>query len=73
MRVGKERLTVTVDPHLVEAAQNAVAEGQIESLSAWVNPTLTERAERRRTAHAGFPSPDTEILATLEPAGTDFS
>jgi Arc/MetJ-type ribon-helix-helix transcriptional regulator len=52
MRVGKERLTVTVDPHLVEAAQNAVAEGQIESLSAWVNLALTERAEKERRLRA---------------------
>src|SRR6185369_2367056 len=52
MRAGKERLTVTVDPHLVQAAQNAVAEGQIESLSAWVNLALTERAEKERRLRA---------------------
>ena len=52
MRPGKERLTVTVDPHLVQAAQNAVAEGQIESLSAWVNLALTERVEKERRLRA---------------------
>jgi Arc/MetJ-type ribon-helix-helix transcriptional regulator len=55
MSVSKERLTVTVDPDLVEAASAAVAEGRVGSLSAWVNLALSERAakERRLRALAG--------------------
>ena len=55
MSASKERLTVTVDPDLVEAASAAVAEGRVGSLSAWVNLALSERAakERRLRALAG--------------------
>ena len=42
----KRRLTVTVDPELVEAANRAVASGSADSLSAWVNAALTDRARR---------------------------
>lgn len=42
----KQRLTVTVDPELVEAGNRAVSTGQADSLSAWVNLALSERAER---------------------------
>ena len=47
---SKERLTVTVDSELIEAANQAVAEGRVGSLSGWVNLALSERAakERRR-------------------------
>jgi hypothetical protein len=50
--MSKERLTVTVDSQLVEAANQAVAEGRVASLSGWVNLALTERAikeQRLRT------------------------
>ena len=51
MSTRKERLTVTVDPDLVAAGNDAVAEGRAESLSAWVNAALTERiAKERRLA-----------------------
>ena len=40
----KERLTVTVDLALVQAGQDAVAAGRAESVSAWVNLALAERA-----------------------------
>jgi Arc/MetJ-type ribon-helix-helix transcriptional regulator len=52
MRTGKERLTVTVDPYLVEAGNEAVEGGRAESLSAWVNRALSEWVvmERRRRA-----------------------
>lgn len=55
MNPSKARLTVTVDPDLVEAASAAVAEGRVGSLSAWVNVALSERAakERRLRALAG--------------------
>jgi hypothetical protein len=52
MRIGKERLTVTVDPHLVKAGNEAVAEGKAESLSAWVNLALSERAAKERRLRA---------------------
>jgi len=42
----KQRLTVTVDPELVAAGNRAVAEGTADSLSAWVNAALVERARR---------------------------
>lgn len=48
----KERLTVTVDPELVRAGQEAVAAGRAESLSGWVNLALAERAEKERRLRA---------------------
>jgi Arc/MetJ-type ribon-helix-helix transcriptional regulator len=48
MTARKERLTVTVDPELVEAGNRAVASGRAESLSSWVNGALAERAARER-------------------------
>ena len=46
MTPRKSRLTVTVDPELVEAANRAVANGSADSLSAWVSAALTDRARR---------------------------
>jgi glycerol dehydrogenase-like iron-containing ADH family enzyme len=48
MTARKERLTVTVDPDLVEAGNRAVADGLADSLSAWVNAALVDRAVRDR-------------------------
>ncbi len=48
----KERLTVTVDPELVDAANEAVAAGRADSLSGWVNLALTERAAKERRLSA---------------------
>ncbi|HXQ21966.1 MAG TPA: hypothetical protein VN812_09860 [Candidatus Acidoferrales bacterium] len=42
----RERLTVTVDPALIRAGQDAVAAGRAESVSAWVNLALAERAAK---------------------------
>lgn len=42
----KQRLTVTVDPELVVAGNQAVAAGIADSLSGWVNAALAERAVR---------------------------
>src|SRR5438105_4287532 len=50
--MNKERLTVTVDPHLVQAGNDAVAEGRVDSLSAWVNLALAERAAKDRRLRA---------------------
>jgi hypothetical protein len=48
MKDKKERLTVTVDRSLVEAANAAVAAGRADSLSAWVNLALVEQAAKER-------------------------
>jgi hypothetical protein len=48
MRNRKERLTVTVDPRLIEAGQHAVAAGLATSLSAWVSSALAEQVVRER-------------------------
>jgi hypothetical protein len=55
MSKRKQRLTVTVDPGLIAAGNAAVAAGQADSLSAWVNVALEERVqtERRRRALSG--------------------
>lgn len=45
---SKARLTVTVDPELIEAANEAVEEGRVTSLSGWVNLALAERAAKER-------------------------
>ncbi len=42
----KQRLTVTVDPELVEAGNRAVSSGQAASLSGWVSAALAEQARR---------------------------
>ena len=50
--MSKERLTVTVDPHLIQAGAEAVSEGRVDSLSAWVNLALSERAAQDRRLRA---------------------
>ena len=52
MRTTKARLTVTVDPSLVRAGNEAVAAGRSESLSAWVNLALSERAAKEQRLQA---------------------
>jgi len=52
MSAAKERVTVTVDRILIEAANEAVASGRASSLSAWVNAALTERAAKERHLRA---------------------
>jgi hypothetical protein len=46
MTTRKQRLTVTVDPELVEAGTRAVSEGRAESLSGWVSSALAEKIRR---------------------------
>jgi hypothetical protein len=48
----KTRLTVTIDPDLVDAGAEAVAEGRSSSLSAWVNAALAERVVHDRRLRA---------------------
>jgi hypothetical protein len=52
MTQRKERLTVTVDRALVQAASEAVAAGRAESLSGWVNLALADRAAKERKLRA---------------------
>jgi Arc/MetJ-type ribon-helix-helix transcriptional regulator len=49
---AKERITVTLDPDLLRAAQDAVAEGRAASVSAWVSLALGERANKERRLQA---------------------
>lgn len=60
MTSGKRRVTVTVDPDLVDAANRAVAGGAADSLSAWVNTAMADRARRD------------EQLAQLQTAIADY-
>ena len=46
MTSGKRRVTVTVDPELVDAGNRAVAGGVADSLSAWVNRAMADRVQR---------------------------
>jgi glycerol dehydrogenase-like iron-containing ADH family enzyme len=48
----KERLTVTVDPELIDAGNKAVAAGRADSLSGWVNAALADRTARDRRLEA---------------------
>lgn len=52
MSTKKQRLTVTVDPELVEAANEAVDLGEAGSLSSWVNSALADRAAKDRRTRA---------------------
>jgi Arc/MetJ-type ribon-helix-helix transcriptional regulator len=49
---NKQRLSVSADAELVAVAQEAVAQGQAESLSAWVNDALRLKADRDRRLQA---------------------
>jgi Arc/MetJ-type ribon-helix-helix transcriptional regulator len=53
---AKERLSASVDAELIAVAQEAVARGQAESVSAWVNEAMRLKAEqdRRLAALDGF-------------------
>lgn len=46
MSQQKQRLTVTVDPELVDAGHRAVQAGEAESVSAWVSTALEEKVRR---------------------------
>lgn len=45
---AKERLSASVDAELIAAAQEAVAHGRAESVSAWVNDALRLKADHDR-------------------------
>jgi Arc/MetJ-type ribon-helix-helix transcriptional regulator len=48
----KQRLSASVDAELVAVAQEAVAEGHAESVSAWVNDALRLKADHDRRLQA---------------------
>ncbi len=48
MPSNKQRLTITVDPHLVDAGQRAVSLGKADSVSAWVSEALEQKLQRDR-------------------------
>jgi hypothetical protein len=48
MTSKKQRLTVTVDPELVEAGRQAVELGQADSVSGWVSAALEDKIRRDR-------------------------
>lgn len=48
MSTRKERVTVTLDRALIEAANAAVAAGHVDSVSAWVNLALAEHVAKER-------------------------
>jgi hypothetical protein len=50
--MSKVRLSASVDADLVAAAEAAVARGQLESVSAWVNEALRAKAEHDRRLEA---------------------
>ncbi|HVU61304.1 MAG TPA: hypothetical protein VG899_07750 [Mycobacteriales bacterium] len=66
----KERLTVTVDPDLVAAGNDAVASGLADSLSGWVNEALATRAarDRRLTALAAAVADYESQFGEISPA-----
>ena len=49
---AKNRLSVTIDADLIAAGQAAVAAGEAESVSAWVNEALRLKAEQDRRLRA---------------------
>jgi hypothetical protein len=52
MSARKERVTVTVDRDLLDAANAAVASGRASSLSTWINTAMAERADKDRYLRA---------------------
>jgi Arc/MetJ-type ribon-helix-helix transcriptional regulator len=48
----KQRLSASVDAELVAVAQEAVAAGQAENVSAWVNDALRLKADHERRLRA---------------------
>lgn len=43
MSENKQRLTITVDPHLIEAGQRAVEAGLADSVSSWINEAIEHK------------------------------
>jgi Arc/MetJ-type ribon-helix-helix transcriptional regulator len=54
--MSKQRLSASVDAQLISAAEDAVTQGRVDSVSAWVNDALRLKLahERRLEALASF-------------------
>src|SRR5215470_11922827 len=50
--MSKQRLSASVDEELLAAAENAVAQGRSESVSAWVNDALRLKVDQDRRLEA---------------------
>src|SRR5690348_474086 len=50
--MSKQRLSASVDEELIAAAENAVAQGRSESVSAWVNDALRLKLDQDRRLEA---------------------
>ncbi|MHB8467383.1 MAG: hypothetical protein ACYDH6_06975 [Acidimicrobiales bacterium] len=48
MSPKKQRVTVTLDPEVIRAANRAVAIGQAESVSEWINTRLGSKVDHER-------------------------
>lgn len=53
-RAKKTRITVTIDPAFVDAANAAIAAGRAASLSAWVSEAVAKFAAEQRRVEAGW-------------------
>lgn len=49
---GKQRLSATIEGHLLAAGRAAVTDGRAESLSSWVNEALRRQVENDRRMRA---------------------
>ena len=49
---NKQRLSASVDAHLIKAVEDAVARGHVDSVSAWVNTALLLKLDRDRRLEA---------------------
>lgn len=52
--MSKDRISVTVDPDLVAAAEQAVADGRARSVSAYVNDALRDKQRRQERARGAL-------------------
>jgi hypothetical protein len=48
--MSRSRVTVTVRPHVLAAAEDEVAAGRAASLSAWVDQAMEEKVHREELA-----------------------
>ena len=69
MSGNKQRLTITVDPHLVDAGHKAVEAGAADSVSSWISEAIEDKIARDQklallaTAIADFETEHGEITA----------
>ena len=46
MALNKQRITITVDPHLVDSATKAVESGEADSVSSWISAAIEDKVSR---------------------------